>query len=93
MGMHIHWAVIDSTDADDFHQFFYFDAEEYGFETYKSLWVNDRKSVEAIEHSMIDCLGGRKIPVAEREACCIRTTLLLLTIGQAARYNSSSQKQ
>ncbi|MCI2061273.1 MAG: hypothetical protein LKJ83_00640 [Eubacteriaceae bacterium] len=68
LGMHIHWAVIDSTDAEDFHQFFYFDTEEYGFETYKSLWVNDRKSVESIEHSMIDCLGGSKIPVTETEA-------------------------
>lgn len=68
LGMHVHWNVVDSADAADLHQFFYFDVEEYGFETYKSLWVNERSSIELIERSMIDCLGGNKIPITEGEA-------------------------
>ena len=46
LGMHVHWNVVDSADAADLHQFFYFDVEEYGFETYKSLWVNERSSID-----------------------------------------------
>lgn len=49
-------------------QFFYFDAEEYGFETYKSLLGGDSETLTITEQALIGGLGGSKVNVSEREA-------------------------
>ena len=65
----IHWEA--STDAegwDDFYQFFYFDAEEYGLDTYESLRGMDPSALEKIEQNLMGGLGGEKKSVSRKEA-------------------------
>jgi len=68
LAMHIHWAVEDCPDASDLHQYFYFDATENGFETYKSVWNNDQNDIQVIEQTLVGCLGGKQIEISEKEA-------------------------
>jgi len=68
VGLYIHWELSNSEFASDFHQFFYFDAEEYGFETYKSLLGSDTEALAITEQALIGGLGGNKVNVSEREA-------------------------
>lgn len=67
MGMYVHWKLTEYPSCPDFHQFFYFDAEEYGFESYRSVMGNKVEEISAIEQTMINGLGGRKIELSERE--------------------------
>ncbi|QHI72551.1 hypothetical protein [Aminipila terrae] len=68
-GLYIHWGIEDENISSDFHQFFYFDAEEYGFETYKSIVGNDIEEITVIESALLGGLGGKKIKIGEAEAC------------------------
>lgn len=68
MTMYIHWQIEGSPDAADLHQFFYFDVEENGLENYQSIWGGDLADVEAVEHMIVDCLGGERVFVTEKEA-------------------------
>ena len=68
VGLYIHWELSNTEFASDFHQFFYFDAEEYGFETYKSLLGSDSEALTMTEQALIGGLGGNKVNVTEREA-------------------------
>ncbi len=68
IGLYIHWRLSSRFSSSDFHQFFYFDAEEYGFETYKSILGNNVEEIAAVEQALIGGLGGRKAEVTEREA-------------------------
>lgn len=69
VGLHIHWMLESPTFFSDFHQFFYFDAEEFGLETYRSVMGNDPLDISLIEKTLIDGLGGEKKSLSEREAC------------------------
>ena len=71
MGMYVHWKLTGYPSAPDFHQFFYFDAEEYGFESYRSVMGNKVEEISRIEQTMINGLGGRKIELTEREVRAI----------------------
>lgn len=68
LGMYIHFKLPDNETMTDLHQFFYFDAEEYGFETYQSVLGDDPKRVAELENSLIGGLGGKKVPLSLREA-------------------------
>lgn len=68
VGLYIHWELSNTESVSDFHQFFYFDAEEYGFETYKSLLGSDSESLTIMEQALIGGLGGNKVNINEREA-------------------------
>ncbi len=68
VGLYIHWELSNTEFVSDFHQFFYFDAEEYGFETYKSLLGSDTEALTIMEQALIGGLGGSKVNVNEREA-------------------------
>lgn len=68
-GLYIHWGIETEDFSTDFHQFFYFDAEEYGFETYKSIIGNDIEEITVIESALLGGLGGEKIKLDEDEAC------------------------
>ncbi len=68
IGLYIHWELSNTESVSDFHQFFYFDAEEYGFETYKSLLGSDEEALMVLEQALIGGLGGSKVNVTEREA-------------------------
>ena len=71
MGMYVHWKLTGYPSCPDFHQFFYFDAEEYGFESYRSVMGNKVEEISRIEQTMINGLGGRKIEISEREVRAI----------------------
>ncbi|MHC1722028.1 MAG: hypothetical protein AB9836_02350 [Aminipila sp.] len=68
-GLYIHWGIETEDLSSDFHQFFYFDAEEYGFETYKSIIGNDIEEITVIESALLGGLGGQKVKITEKEAC------------------------
>ncbi len=68
VGLYIHWELSNTEAVSDFHQFFYFDAEEYGFETYKSLLGSDSEALMIMEQALIGGLGGNKVNINEREA-------------------------
>lgn len=69
VGLYIHWGIEAEALSSDFHQFFYFDAEEYGFETYKSIIGNNIEEITLIESALLGGLGGQKINLDEKEAC------------------------
>ena len=68
LGMYIHWRAADRGQTADFHQFFYFDAEETGFETYLGLWSDDPQEVAEKERENCGGLGGKKINLTLTEA-------------------------
>ncbi len=68
VGLYIHWELSDADAVSDFHQFFYFDAEEYGFESYKSLLGSDPEAIHLAEQALIGGLGGSKVVINQREA-------------------------
>jgi hypothetical protein len=67
-GLYIHWNLVNSDLTTAFHQFYYFDAEEYGFETYKSIVGNDVAEIALIESALLGGLGGKKVDLLEKEA-------------------------
>lgn len=66
--LYIHWELEETDYVSDFHQFFYYDAEEFGLESYKSLMGDDSTSLSVIEQALLGGLGGSKVDVTEREA-------------------------
>jgi len=69
IGLYIHWETGAGNCVSDFHQFFYFDAEEYGFESYRSLSGSDELEITFIESTLMGGLGGEKIDITQKEAC------------------------
>ena len=75
VGLVVHWQLPENLSKDHFFQFFYMDAEEYGFDTYRSVLTSgtDDGALEAVdellavENSLIGCLGGKKASLTERE--------------------------
>ena len=80
IGMHIHFKLPDNEILNDLHQFFYFDAEEYGFETYRSVLGNDANKIKEIEGSLIGGLGGEKIPLNLEEAKALLHEYVLMNV-------------
>lgn len=67
-GMYIYSELPDNKALTRLHQFFYFDAEEFGFETYQSILGDNAEKVKDIENSLIGGLGGEKVSVTLKEA-------------------------
>jgi len=68
VGLYIRWETKLDNLTTGFHQFFYFDAEEYGFETYRSVPGDDATEIEYIEQALMGGLGGNKVDVSRKEA-------------------------
>jgi len=68
IGLYIHWELKDPEGPKDLHQFFYLDAEEFGFESYRSLLGNNIEEFLYLEQSIIGGLGGKKSDLTEKEA-------------------------
>ena len=66
--LYVRWSIDEWDGATDFHQFFYFDAEEFGLDTYRSLLGQDELELQIMEDNLIGGLGAAKVPVTEREA-------------------------
>lgn len=67
-GLHLHWELLEDGMPVNLHQFFYFDAEEYGLDAYKSYIGDDNAAITAMEESMFGGLGGKKRSLTQREA-------------------------
>ena len=78
VGLYIHWNIRSHKAASDFHQFFYFDAEEYGFETYRSIESSDTTEIKHIEQALIGGLGGKKVSLTQREATALIQSYVLM---------------
>ena len=72
IGVYIHWKLPQNITQTDFHQFFYFDAEEFGFDTYKGLLTgpegNGLNELKNVENSLLGGLGGKQVNLSEQEA-------------------------
>lgn len=68
IGMYIHFRLPDNLLLMDLHQFFAFEAEEYGFESYESVLGSDEEKIQEAENTLIGGLGGEKIPITQLEA-------------------------
>lgn len=68
VGLYIHWRIQHTNSNTSYHQFFYLDAEEFGFETYKGVPSDDPEEVTMVERSIIGGLGGMKSDLTEKEA-------------------------
>lgn len=59
-----HWLAEAGDDTFEMFQFFYFDWQEYGLETYESFLgepdLEMLEAVETVEHSLASGLGGKK---------------------------------
>ncbi len=65
--LYIHWQEENGYE-EDFHQFFYFDGEEYGLENYVSYRGHDQMELDAIEGLLSGGLGGERSDLSEHEA-------------------------
>lgn len=67
------WLAETPEGAFDVFQFFYFDWQEYGFETFECFSgehdAEMKESVAAVERGLSAGLGGEKTPLSERELC------------------------
>lgn len=68
IGVFIHWKLSGSPNGNDFYQFFYYDAEEYGLESYTGLLNADSTQVSQTEKALMGGLGGKNIELTEKEA-------------------------
>ncbi len=72
IGMHIEWSLPENCVNTSFHQFFYFDAEEHGFDTYSSAlgsgMEEDIEKIHDMENSLLGGLGAAKSSITEEEA-------------------------
>lgn len=66
--MYVHWHLLSCPDAENLHQFFYFDDEEFGLETYRSVWGEDEDEVLVMEQALMGGLGGKKKDLTEKQA-------------------------
>ncbi len=73
VGMYVHWYLPDNTRHKELYQLFYFDAEEHGFDNYKSLLCSgssdDAILVAKAENTLFGGLGGKQVYITEDEAC------------------------
>ena len=68
--MGVHWRMNKKEKAQDrdLHQYFYFDAEDLGFERFEWVFGKDKAKLEDTEASMIGGLGGSKVDIDLVEA-------------------------
>ena len=73
VGMYVHWYLPDNVRNKELYQLFYFDAEEHGFDNYKSLLCygssDDAILVAKAENTLFGGLGGKQVYITEEEAC------------------------
>lgn len=67
VALSIHWKLKNDVKSINFHQFFYYDAEDYGIDTYKSIIGSDVESLDNMERTLIGGLGATKIDLTEEE--------------------------
>ncbi len=79
VGLYMHYQVAYRSAPDDItelHQFFYFETEEYGLEEYSSIKGDDPESLVKLEANLFGGLGGKNIPVTEKEGLYLLQTFV-----------------
>ncbi len=69
--LYICWEVEGWKDIDELHQFLHIDTEEYGIESYYSIWGSDENEIMSLEAEVAGCLGGKFIELTEAEVIYI----------------------
>ena len=71
VGVYVHWLLPENTVMKHFHQFFYLDSEDLGFDTYESVLAEDEEDqyfeIRTIENRLMGGLGGKKTEITEKE--------------------------
>ncbi len=68
LGMHLHWELPYPAAEPNLHQYYYYDIEELGLETYRTYTGDDPLAVELACKNLFGGLGARMIPLSERES-------------------------
>ena len=67
LGVHLHWELPFPTAEPHLHQYFYYDVEELGLETYRTYAGDDPIAVELACRNLFGGLGATMKPLTERE--------------------------
>ena len=59
----------ESNIVTEFHQFYYYEAEENGLESLSEIWSGDPREIRLAKDRNFGGLGGNLMPLSEREAC------------------------
>ena len=86
VAMGVHWHIGSTADAENLHQFFYFDVSEFGVDNYRSVWGNDEEQIALIHQTFIGSLGGENISITEREALGLFTKYYRKIAKEIIRY-------
>lgn len=79
VGVYMHYQVAYRSAPEklvDLYQFFYYEAEEYGFEEYASVKGDDLENLQKIESNLFGGLGGTNIPITEKEGLYLLQTFV-----------------
>ena len=68
LGLHLHWELPYPFAEPHLHQYYYFDVEELGLETYRTYTGDDPLAIELACKNLFGGLGSLMKPVSEREA-------------------------
>lgn len=76
------YALVDDSSSEPriFRQYFYIGIDEGLFDTYRSCFDEEAAKKERIENSLIAGLGGRKVPITEKEARILIATYAQLNL-------------
>lgn len=95
-GMYVHWALPENSHMTHLHQFFYFDAEECGFDTYRSVLGDGGKDefeeIKDIENYLMGGLGGTNVGISEKEARYILQSYVDLTVSRGFPLPEGSEE-
>ena len=67
LGMHLHWELPYPAAEPHLHQYYYYDVEELGLETYRTYEGDDPVAVELACKNLFGGLGAKMKPLSERE--------------------------
>ena len=67
LGMHLHWELPYPTAEPNLHQYYYYDIEELGLETFRTYAGDDPVAVDLACKKLFGGLGARMNPITERE--------------------------
>ena len=76
LGMHLHWELPYPAAEPHLHQYYYYDIEELGLETYRTYAGDDPLAVELACKNLFGGLGARMKPLNERESRYLATEFI-----------------
>ena len=92
IGLYVQFRPDPDDHQNDWHQFFYLDAEEYGFETYAGFRGDSSEAVRKTEASLFGGLGGKKVEVSFMEASAILREYVRFNKGHGLDLPSGSEQ-